>query len=468
MFDEVELDHLRERLDPVSLGLEAGRQGLPPPDSQDDPYELPITEEIDKLAARARATLDEQSNQLRSHRGELPSGDPTADVNAIVMDTYARFQRAAATAKPILHEGFLEARMRQKDLSHFKAAHELSRQATYPAFDRHVLMAGVIAVLFVVESIANAVFLARGAEGGLIGAYTIAFGISFINLIPSSGFFGPFSRYFTHVAFKWRLLTGLSTVVYIVIALVLNLGVAHYREISGNLDVATLGQAGAQVVERMRNTPFNLQEAESWLLFGIGLIFSSIAFFDGRKWDDPYPGYGAIDRRMRRAQDDHRNAIEDFSHDMDDIRTDACGTVARLIREDKQLPQEQLKIADRQRRLFTEYNHHLDHLQNLGAALVTEYRDANKSARQDGQIPLAHKRPWNLTTLRLHVEDPSADTPLPSDARLAKLQKQQDMATKGIHDRYEQLRVSVLGEPEPPDAPATPPTASQSRFQDLE
>ena len=75
----------------------------------------------------------------------------------------------------------------------------------------------------------------------------------------------------------------------------------------------------------------------------------------------------AIDRRMRRSQDDHRIAIEDFSHEMDDIRTDACGTVARLIREDKQLPQEQLKIADRQRRLFSEYNHHLDHLQSLGA-----------------------------------------------------------------------------------------------------
>ena len=42
---------------------------------------------------------------------------------------------------------------------------------------------GLVALLFVFESIANSAFLAKGNELGLVGAYTVAFGVSIANLV---------------------------------------------------------------------------------------------------------------------------------------------------------------------------------------------------------------------------------------------------------------------------------------------
>jgi hypothetical protein len=200
---------------------------------------------------------------------------------------------------------------------------------------------GLVAALFVFESFANSVFLARANEGGILGAYTIAFGISFANLVPPLFFFGPFSRNFQHVRPARRVLAGLATCLFLLLALVLNLGVAHYREVAGQL----IGDGGVEVVQRMTEAPLSLQEAQSWLLFVIGLIFSFIAFFDGWKLDDAYPGYGKLDRILRKARKDYRRERDEVTEELEEILRQALDQLRQIASVARKQPQEHRRVV---------------------------------------------------------------------------------------------------------------------------
>jgi hypothetical protein len=47
----------------------------------------------------------------------------------------------------------------------------------------------------------------------------------------------------------------------------------------------------------LKTSPLGLQELNSWLLFGVGLMFSLFAFIDGCYLTDPYPGFAGVQNR---------------------------------------------------------------------------------------------------------------------------------------------------------------------------
>ena len=229
----------------------------------------------------------------------------------------------------------------------------------------------MVAILFLVESIANSVFLAEGNELGVVGAYSVAFGISLANMLPPFFAFGPLSRNFVHTNFPRRLLAWISTSAYAAIAFTLNLGVAHYREVSGRL----MGDAGVEVVRRMTQNPLGLKDAESWLLLVLGLIFSLIAFFDGYKLDDAYPGYGKLDRLRAKARDAHRDErdeLDEVSGALEAIRDEALEAVKRTADKAREQPRERQRIAVNRRRLIEEFRRYVDDLERSGAELIAE------------------------------------------------------------------------------------------------
>ena len=97
-----------------------------------------------------------------------------------------------------------------------------------------------------------------------------------------------------------RKLFGLiSFVCYVVLAIGLNLALAHYREASG----ALVGDAGREVLSRLHANPLGIEDLKSWLFFALGLLCSLIAFADAFLVFDPYPGYAPLEKRRAEAHD---------------------------------------------------------------------------------------------------------------------------------------------------------------------
>lgn len=335
MFKVVGLANLRERLDPDTLGYDASQKGSPPSDAGHDPNERQIVEVIEDCIRDARASLMDQRKEAEQHLAETRAGAPTGDVHAAVKDAESRFNQVAQTTRPELEDLRLETEKRRTELSKFRREHGLTnREPDYPDSGRRWLMVGILMVLFFLESFANAAFLAKSNELGLVGAYVVAFGISLLNIGSSFLIFGPVSRYLSHISVWQRVLAGICMVIYAGLAFALNLGVAHYREVSGDL----IGDAGVAVVRRVLESPLGLQDAESWLLLGIGLLFSLVAFIEGRTFDDTYPGYGRRDRSVRAAFENHLATMDSVSQELDEIRERALDNVKRIAHDARRQP----------------------------------------------------------------------------------------------------------------------------------
>ena len=458
MFETVDLAELRERLAPDTRGYEAGQQGLPPGDAERDPHERPIADELEQRLRAACEVHADRRDQARGELVETGGGEPTGDMHAAVRSAEGRFESIAQTRRPELDDKRLETEKRRTDFAKFRKEHDLTRREPhYPDAGWRSLMVGILMILFFVESFANSAFLAKGNELGLVGAYSIAFAISLLNILLSFLFFGPGSRYLGHVNRWWGVLAGAAMMVYAGFAFVLNLGVAHYREVSGDL----IGEAGVAVVRRMQQAPFGLQDAESWLLFGLGFLFSVIAFVEGRIFDDVYPGYGRRDRSMRKAREDHLAALEGVSGELDEIREDSLEDVKRIARDARQLPEKRRRITEDCRRWIAEFDRHAAHLQQVGETLIDEYRAANRIARPDGIVPAAHRAPWRLPVPSIDRGELSGpdDDRLTSE-RLRQIDDEYRSATDRIHERCKAVKDSLT--PVPPFAaaePGAPPAA---------
>jgi hypothetical protein len=233
--------------------------------------------------------------------------------------------------------------------------------------------------------------------------------------------FGPASRYLGHVSQWRRVLAGVGMSIYVGFAFVLNLGVAHYREVSADL----ISEAGIAVVQRMQEAAFGLQDAESWLLFGLGFLFSIFAFLEGRAFDDIYPEYGPRHRTMLKAREEHRDELESIHRELDEIREDSLDAVKRIAHDARQQPEARRQITGDWRRWITEFDEHAARLQQVGEALIDEYREANRIARPDGIVPAAHRTPWRLpipTIDRSELTGPDGDPS--SEERLSQIDEQ--------------------------------------------
>src|SRR6202040_1601698 len=160
---------------------------------------------------------------------------------------------------------------------------------------------------------------------------------------------------------------------YLFLLVAINLSLAHYREVSA----ALITDAGREVLLRLRTTPFALVDLKSWLLFGLGVLCSLIAFADSFLIFDPYPGYASLEKRRAGAHDAYIRRKNDLIAKRLDIRDEPIEILEEANRDLSIRRSEHDSILEsraRVARLFAAHQSHLDRAVNV---LLAVYREAN-------------------------------------------------------------------------------------------
>ena len=123
--------------------------------------------------------------------------------------------------------------------------------------------------MIVLETYFNGTYLAKGSTQGLIGGIFEAASFAILNI----GFSIILTLYLIKQVVRnglvWKLIGIVGILAWLGVVLVINLGLAHYREVA-----ATFAEgAGADILVRIVENPFGLIELESWMLFAIGVLF---------------------------------------------------------------------------------------------------------------------------------------------------------------------------------------------------
>jgi hypothetical protein len=320
----IDTDEIARNLRLDEAAADRGSKELPPTNSQQfDGMEQQITQTI-----QSEWTWNGQDliNNLRAYSQrliEFSVSTELARLDLIAKNTLAKLRdannRAEAELGP-LREHYIACR---DELVEFRRRHKIRRAARKNG--KRWTTLGLLAFLIGVESAFNGVFFAKGSDFGLLGGIVVAIVISFINVIVAF-FLGLFPmRWFNHRNFVIKLAGLIVSLAGLVALVCLHAFSAHYRDALG---IVAEGKALEKAVQTLKAEPHILADINSYYLFGLGLLWASLAIWKGYTFDDPYPRYGACYRRAESARESYSDEHSFLFDDLEDIKEETVTAAA--------------------------------------------------------------------------------------------------------------------------------------------
>jgi hypothetical protein len=352
---------------------ETGRQELPLTSATEpNDFETAIIrqhqQEHTTLLERARSGLQGLMADADRAAKQLPRrGDAELEVKRVAdgVERGLQAQRGVALLD-------VERRRRLRDLRVFARRNRLGREAHYPE-SAHLTMA-LLVVFIVIESAFNMAFFGQASDYGMLGGFFIALSVSAINVI-SAYFVGRGARYLNHVDTWRRSLTAGGLVVFVSLMLVYHLAIGHYRDLLSNAPASVHDSLGV-----LARGPQDLG-MNSALLVCAGLLAAILAGIKGYLSDDPYPGYGQLDRRLRDAgqayEDARTRELRELLAPVQALPTACDARVATGARALESL--RAVHVAASQ--LAHEYDAGRTRLQDHSRVFLSEYREENSMIR---------------------------------------------------------------------------------------
>jgi len=252
------------------------------------------------------------------------------------------------------------AKKRGAELEAFRAKHGLKREVNPPgeiAFFRYAILVSLI----VFEGMVNASFFAQGISTGLVGGFIYAALLAAVNVVVAFMIGKLWIRYLNHCFLGWKFVGFISLIAAILIMIILGLGIAHVRDSL----TSEVSDPALVALHTLMETPFQLHDFFSWLLFIVSIIFAIISLLDGLYSDDLYPGYGSISKRTRLAIDEYDDELSTLRTDLENIK-------------DEELKNLDNAVNDSQADIII-FKSHIEDKRATGSRLSTALRDADNS-----------------------------------------------------------------------------------------
>jgi hypothetical protein len=384
LFPALNIDKLADDMLLATLGADRGAREEPASDSVVfDEVENRILERVETEKNAAHGSL---LDQLRTYQERLSGLDFEGRFGTIRQAAPAavtEFRAEAAQGRDELHS--LRRHLRDLEMEHdeFRRRNRLKRTAHWASGGNLTVKVGILLALFVFEVFLNGFFLSKGSELGYLGGAVEAFTFALLNVGVSFLIAAAGVRQINHRNYLRKLFGLISFLCYVVLAVGLNLALAHYREASGSL----VADAGREVLVRLQANPLGIADVKSWLFFALGLLCSLIAFADAFLVFDPYPGYAPLEKRRAEAHDAYIRRKNDLIAQLLEIRDDAIEALEEANRDLSIRRGEHDAILEGRARLIRLFAAHQSSLDRAANALLSVYREANKRRRKTPAPP---------------------------------------------------------------------------------
>lgn len=286
-----------------------------------------------------------------------------------------------------------------KHLRWFQQKHGLNyRAAAYPEsmFYHFAIVAG----LALVEWLSLATFYAEGSDFGLLGGVLIAMALSVVN-ISLAILAGSLLRYVNHHSPRPRRLALTGAAVLYACFVLVTLAAAHYRVATNDIaqSPATVSAPGPGALpprlsadfdqwraarlawQRFAGNPLGFEDVFSWILVVLAVVFGIFASYKGYRIDDPYPGYGWLDRELKAKRAVYETAKTEYCRVVEAIFERTLQEQAHLLAEVKsniEYYQQLVSRTDDERRAFV---HDIAEIQDACNVVLKRYRQTNLRVR---------------------------------------------------------------------------------------
>ena len=376
-FRAVDVDAQAKAYRLAQRGAEDGASNRPATAS--DQASVAEQEVLTAINAERERCLGDLMSHLRAERDALAQLQTAMDIAGMRQaagEAAAEFVEISSGHASALLRARRAAADAETEYAGFRQRSRLSRSPRQPASRAFTWV--LMAFLVVVEGMVNAWFFAGGSDRGLLGGAMLAAIFSAVNVLVGviNGWFPLRWAHHSNIVIKF---IGIVLFPAMLSASVfLNAFIAHYRDTaqaSPDADVLRVALSG------LLHDPVGLLNVESWLLFAMGTTFSLIAVAKGFSLDDPYPGYGAHDRRLMAATKRYEDGRRDLLNHASQVRDNFNGQHRETIESLRGSSSQRRQLLAARARNISDFGSHEAHLQDAARQLLIIYQTANESAR---------------------------------------------------------------------------------------
>jgi hypothetical protein len=261
------------------------------------------------------------------------------------------------------------------NFKYFRAENKLTREPDYP--ESKILHWSIIAIIVLVETILNALFLQQGSELGFIGGLISALIITAVNVLVAMIVGTYIVPLIFHIKWPLKILGSFLALIYLYLITNFCFLVGHYRS---ELNKDPFEAAENAVTSFMENM-WGIDNFNGWILVGVSFsvgIFATIKFFIA---DDKFPGYGNIHRK-KIASEGALSAVKiEFEHAYSRHMDEANAAVhTHRNNADSHVARYKLLLNESDQ-LIKSYKKYISSAEKLHETLVERYRSANKKVR---------------------------------------------------------------------------------------
>ncbi len=315
-FPFVDFEAIKKKLRLEARGLENGRADLPSSNATDlFPVEQEIIAAVDNIRRRGLAGADEH---LRVYRERIEAGIQIGpEIMQVTTKTETDFRGTVAVWSGQLRNSRNDLIDSERDLVDFKQVNALNRTA----FRAGGIWkwAAICAVVITIESVLNGFLFAEVHLAGLLGGAMVALMISVVN-VGAASIAGHVFRNKNHVRFGRRLVGWSFLAIGVMFAAFFNFLVGHIRDV---MALVSWEEAAGAAFQRIASGQLEMENLDSWLLTGIGIVIATVAGWKAYDSVDPYPGYGRVSSDYETKRENWRRDREDGFEQLIDIRNQA-------------------------------------------------------------------------------------------------------------------------------------------------
>lgn len=352
-----------------------------------DQHEADVQSEAEGLIAAEHQLFAVELTSASRTASELSERAPDVEgrIQQLVNDQSLQSEAAAELAGERAHLAeATENRMRAEvDLRAFRIRHGITEQASYP--ESHVWHIAIILTLAFGETVMNAFFYENAQ--GLLGGFFVAAGVSIVNMV-SALFLGLLFRYKNlrdpeKRAGGWAALVG-----FLVLSIYCNALFSAFRgayqllaDPTDPVQIRSAFRAAVGGAGKIFVLGMDFGDLMSFILFGLGLLLSLIAFYKGMTFDDRYPGHGKKDRLVKAARKEELSARDAVRGRLKDFLTSRRRQVQAIVQEPMTLMNTAGARAAALQHAQSECMSCQDAIQRDYDLMLKTYREANVAIR---------------------------------------------------------------------------------------
>ncbi len=291
----------------------------------------------------------------------------------------------------------------------FRKYHQISREANYATPKKTWITFGIILFLFVIEFVLNGSMLQGALVGGLVEGISVATSVAFLNCI-GSGLAGYWIfKNITHLEKNKKILWGFYSALYVLFVVYLNACLGAYRSeseqalqslINSTGNVQTLSSTQIQETLAKVITPWSSDVEFTFVglvLTFVGLLFALLSIWKGFTYNDTYPGYGEVGKKVNFYKDSIRKINKSFVNDISKME---ANTDKKLLETYSNIKNNELNYWDANANLiqkeFVNYEQKVDYALRGVNHIISEYRKENSKVRKS-DVPSYFKEKWDAS-----------------------------------------------------------------------